>query len=254
MPRFQSIATIINRTAVSVGLDAVTDPYASDDPSFVQLRMLANECGDDLVMTEGPAWQQLERTHSFTTAGGDTGFYALPVDFGYMIDQTGWQKASPGPAAYPLLGPASAQWWSYLEATQLYNVTLFAWFRITAGQFVLWPQPPPVGIPISYKYTSRDWVQDGTTTPPTIVYKDNLAQGSDIPLFEPILFVKKLKLAFLTAKGFDTSKAEDAFTLALNSVGGKDKSAPVLSLNGPVQVNVPLLNAYVNVPETGVGS
>lgn len=254
MPRFAPIADIINRVAVSVGLEATTDPYASDDPSFIQLRMLANECGDDLVMTEGCQWQQLEKSTSFTTAGGDTGVYNLPVDFGYMIDQTGWQKASPGPAAYPLLGPASAQWWSYLEATQLYNVTLFVWFQISAGKFQLWPQPPPAGVPIAYKYTSRNWVQDGASTPPIIVYKDALTQGSDIPLFEPILFLKKLKLMFLTAKGFDTTKAEDEYQLALDSISGKDKSAPVLSLNGPIGLNVPLLNLYTNVPETGFGS
>ena len=254
MARFQSIGTIINRVAVGMGLDAVNDPFASDDPSFVQLRTIANECGDDLVMTEGPPWQQLERNHTFTTAGGDSGVYDLPADFAYMIDQTGWQKASPGPAAYPLLGPGSSQWWSYLQATELFSVTLFAWFRIAVGKFELWPQPPPIGVPVAFKYIAREWVQDGTSTPPTVVYKDNVSQQSDIVLFEPILFIKKLRLAFLTAKGFDTTKAEDAFKLALDSMGGKDKSAPVLSLNGPLQGQTRFLDTLTNVPETGVGS
>jgi hypothetical protein len=251
MPRFQTIGDIINRVAVGVGLDRVNDPFAVDDPMFVQLRTLTNECGEDLIMVEGQQWQQLERTYAFTTAPGDTGSYDLPTDFGYMIDQTMWQKASPGPAAYPLLGPGSPQWWSYLQGTQLYNVTLFAWFRQVVGKMELWPQPPAVGIPISYKYTSRHWVQDTTTTPNT--YKDFVERAADLVLFEPILFVKKLKLAFLTAKGFDTTKAQDEYDVALNTVGGRDKPAPVLSLNGPVTMAPPLLS-HLNVPETGIGS
>jgi hypothetical protein len=251
MSRFQTIGDIINRVAVAVGLTSSSDPFASVDPAFIQLRTLASECGQDLVQ-EGE-WQQLERSHSFVTTGADTGIYDLPEDFAYMIDQTGWQMGAPG-AAYPLLGPASSQWWSYLEASSLYTVTIYAWFQISSGKFQLWPQPPPVGIPIAYKYISRDWVLDGSSTPSAPVYKDNVQTSSDTPLYEPILFLKKLKLAFLQAKGFDTTKAEDEYNLALDSWKGKDKSAPVLSLNGPVGFNLRLLNGITNVPETGYGS
>lgn len=253
MPRFATIGDIVNRTAVSVGLDPVTDPFASDDPALIQLRTLANEVGDTLVMTEDVQWQQLEKSASFITAPGDTGIYDLPVDFGYMIDQTQWQQGAPG-AAYPLLGPASAQWWSYLQASAIYSVTIYAWFQVSMGKLELWPQPPPVGIPIAYKYISRYWVQDGATLPPAVVYKDQVQQASDIVLFEPILFIKLLKQAFLMAKGFDTTKVDAEVLAAMSGVGGRDKPSPVLSLNGPRAFSPRLLDSIVNVPETGIGS
>lgn len=249
--RFQSVGDLINRVAVAVGLNKSSDPFASPDPAIIQLCTLATECGQDLV--QEAEWQQLERTHSFTTASGDSGLYDLPADFGYMIDQTGWQQGVPG-AAYPLLGPASAQWWSYLEASQLYTVTIYAWFQISTGKFQLWPQPPTVGIPIAYKYVSRDWVLDGSSPPTAPVYKDNVSASSDTPLYEPILFLKKLKLAWLQAKGFDTTKAEDEYQAALESWKGKDKSAPILSLNGPIGFRKRFIDGIVNVPETGFGS
>lgn len=250
MPQYQTIGDLINRVAVGVGLTKASDPFASSDPSFVQLCTLANEVGDDLLLL--CPWQVLEREKAFTTAPGDTGVYALPADFSYMIDQTGWQKAAPGVANYPLLGPATPQWWSYLKATELYNVTLYAWFRIAENKLHLWPQPPPPNVPILYRYISRNWVLDSTSVPSVPVYKDSVDTGADTPLYEPILFLKKLKLAFLQAKGFDTTKAEDEYQQVLALWMGKDKGAPVLSLNERYQGNR-FLNG-LNVPETSYGS
>jgi len=251
MSRFEPVGDTINRVAMSVGLLKSSDPFASADPAFVQLCGLATEAGQDLV--QEAEWQQLEREHSFITASGDTGLYELPDDFAYMIDQTGWQQGAPG-AAYPLLGPASAQWWSYLQASQLYTVTIYAWFQISSGKFQLWPQPPAVGIPIAYKYISRNWARDGASTPMDPVYKDFVATSADVPMFEKILFLKKLKLLWLQAKGFDTRYAQDEYVLALDSWKGKDKSAPKLSLNGPVGMVRPLINPLVNLPDTGLGN
>jgi len=250
MARFQTIGDLINRATLALIGTRTTDPFASSDPVFIQMCALATECGQDLV--QEAEWQQLEKEHNFVTTALDTGLYDLPADFSYMIDQTGWQRGAPG-AAYPLLGPASAQWWSYLQASQYYTVTIYAWFQISAGKFQLWPQPPPVGIPIGYKYISRNWVLDGTAPPLAPTYKDSVSISADTPLFEPILFLKKLKLAWLQAKGFDTTKAQDEYTIALDAWKGKDKSAPILSLNGPTGFNLRIIGA-LNVPETGFGS
>jgi hypothetical protein len=250
MARFQTISDLINRAAVSVGLNAVSDPFASADPAIIQLRTLASECGQDLVSRAN--WQQLERSQSFTTQLGDTGLYDLPADFSRMLDQTGWQQGAPA-SAYPLLGPASPAWWSYLQASQVTNVTIYAWVRVAAGQLQLWPQPPPVGVPIAYKYISRYWVLDGTSPPGAPVYKESVTQNSDTPLFEPILFLKKLKLAFLQAKGFDTNKAQDEYIEALDFWSGNDKPSPVLARNQR-QMSPRLLDCNTNVSETGYGS
>jgi hypothetical protein len=249
--RKQTIGQLIDRVAVSVGLSATGDAFSNPDPSFVQLRMLANEVGQGLL-AECP-WQLFERSYRMTTQAGDTGLYPLPDDFAYMIDQTGWQQGVPG-AAYPLLGPATNQWWSFLEATRLLNVTIYAWFQVSQGQFQLWPQPPPVGVPIAFDYISRAWVVDGQSPVDAPIYKDNVDTSSDLVLYEPILFVKALKLAFLQARGFDTTKAEDEYQAALDTWSGKDKPAMKLNLNGAMHYGWRPLDSLTNVPETGFGS
>ena len=246
--RWLSANDIINRVAVEVGLNPVNDVFATPDPNFQSLRYLLNSCGQELVQDFD--WNISMRRHEFTTQPGDSGVYDLPDDFSYMIDQTGWQQGVPG-AAYPLLGPASPQAWSYLEAAQLYDVTIYAWFRIKEAKLNLWPQPPPEGIPIAYEYISRAWVKAGDQPD---IYRDNVQIPSDIVLYEPILIVKKLKLAFLQAKGFDSQKAEDEFVASLEAWKGKDQSSPVLTLNGPVDPGFRFLNSLNNVPETGYGS
>lgn len=245
--RWQTANDIINRVAVEVGLNPVNDAFSTPDPNFQSLRYLLNSCGQELVQEFD--WNISMRTHSFVTQPGDTGIYDLPADFSYMIDQTGWQQGVPG-SAWPLLGPASPQAWSYLEASQLFSVTIYAWFRIREGKLWLWPQPPPPDIPIRFEYVSRAWVKAGDQAD---AFRDNARIPNDLVLYEPILIVKKLKLAFLQAKGFDTMKAEDEYQSSLESWKGKDQAAPKLSLTG-AGPGFRFLDQWSNVPETGFGS
>lgn len=247
--RFATAGDLINRVAVAIGLNKTVDPFASQDPAFIQLCTLINECGQELVQKN--AWQKITAVKEFTTQAGDTGVYPLPDDFAYMIDQTNWQQGVPG-SAYPLLGPASAQGWSYLVASEIYSITIYAWFRIKEGMLHIWPQPPPVGIPIRYEYISRGWVLDSASTPAAPVLMDHADSFGDTILFEPIMFLKKLKLAWLQAKGFDTTKAEDEFEEALESWIGKDSAAPVLSLVRTTGPGRRFLDDW-NVPETRFG-
>ena len=250
--RYEVAGDLINRAAIACGLNKESDPFFSVDPAFIQLVELANQLGQ--TMLHYHYWELLIRQHEFTTQAGDTGIYDLPADFAYMLDQTAWQKGEPG-AAYPLLGPASPQVWSYLTASQLYSVTIYAWFRQADGKLQLFPQPPPVGIPIQYQYISRNWVIDGQSDPQNPVYKDTLTAYADLVRYDPILFVKGLRLKFLEAKGFDTTKAQDEYSIVFDAIAGHNTPAPKLSLVGGV---VPgggwrPLDGIVNVPETGYG-
>jgi hypothetical protein len=248
--RTQTAGQLINRAAVSVGLTATADPFSSADPSFSQLVNLANECGEEFIAMY--PWARFRARFEFTTAPGDTGIYDLPADFSHFINQTGWQEAGIG-AAYPLLGPATAQWWAFLRATELYNVTIYAWFRDFDNTLQLYPQPPPQGINIAFEYMSRAWAIEGDSDPDHPIRTDRVDSSSDIVLFEPILFLKRLKLAFLQAKGFDTTKAQDEYNAVLDSWLEKQTTAPVLNLNGR-GMGRRLLDAWVNVPETGFGN
>lgn len=236
--RYIDAQTIVNRVAVETGLNAVADVFASSDPAIVQMRTLLTSCGQTLI--QDYEWSRLLMTKEFIALTGEPGIYDLPDDFSYMIDQTGWQRG--GPAIWPLQGPASPQTWSYLKASQLYRITLFAWFRLADGKLEIFPAPIVADIPISYMYISRGWAlaADATTL------KDAVTQNDDLVLFEPIMIVNFLKLKWLTAKGFDNTAAGQDFDKSLAAWSGKDKSAPILN-QGLTTPSLYLLGSTTNI-------
>ena len=248
MSRYQTAGVLINRTALSVGLNKVSDPFASLDPAFIQLCELANQVGEDLL--DKYTWEVLNKEYAFETAVGESGDYPLPPDFAHMIDQTGWQQAGPnGP--YPLLGPATSQVWQFLQAMSLYDVTIFAYFWQNEGQLKLWPRPVQYVVPISFRYISTYWAR--ATDDPSSIGQAAVTGSGNLVMYDPLLFIRALKLAFLQAKGFDTTKAEDDFYMTFDSVTGHDKPAPVLSAGRNGRTGWRFLDA-ANVPQTGYGS
>jgi hypothetical protein len=247
MARFKNAADIINQVALEVGLRKVSDPFAEQDSAYQQLVGLLNTSGTELI--QEAEWGILRREVSFTTQAVDTGIYDLPADFSYMIDQTGWERAQ----NVPLFGPLSAQMWSYLLGRDLVSYTIYASFRLTEGKFYLFPQPPAEGLEIAYEYVSTNWVIDSSqpSDPPT--YADNVKAAGDTILFNPYLTERLLKNKFLEARGFDTTKSEDDYNLALSSWKGKDKGAPVLNAGRGGWV-YPYLDPYRNTPDTNFGN
>lgn len=237
-----SAANIINRTAAECGLQPVVDPFSSQDPSFVQLRYLLDTCGEEL--TQAYPWELLQRSHQIITQSSDTGDYSLPDDFYYMINQTGWEHSE----NVPLFGPLSPQDWTWLKGRDLVSHTIYASFRLSEGKFKIFPQPPPSGLDINFEYISKNWVSDGAVDP---AYKDTTEAPSDVPLFDRTLISRYLKVKFLEAKGFDSSKAQDDFNQTFSFLTGFDKGGEVLDAGG--RRGYPYLDMYRNLPDTGYG-
>lgn len=232
----------LNRVAAEIGVAPVADPFASQDPVFVQLQYLLNTAGEELG--QAYPWELLVRAHQITTAPGDTGDYDLPDDFGYMINQTGWERSE----NVPLWGPMSAQDWTYLLGRDLVNQTIYASFRLDQGQFRVFPQPPPNGLDINFEYISCAWVTDGQPTP---TYSKEVTTGTQQPLYDKTLITRYLKLKILEAKGFDSTKAQDDFNQTFSFLTGLDKGAQVLNMGR--NHAFPYLNLWRNVPDTGYG-
>lgn len=235
--------TILNRVAAEIGVAPVVDPFSSTDPVFVQMKYLLNTAGEELA--QAYAWELLTRSHQITTAALDTGNYDLPDDFGYMINQTGWERSQ----NVPLWGPLSPQDWTYLLGRDLVNQTIYASFRLKDGFFSIFPQPPPDGLDINFEYIASTWVSDGGA-PPT--YKKEVTTGTDIPLFDKTLITRYLKVKILESKGFDTQKAQNDFNQTFSFLTGLDKGAPVLNMGNARAF--PYLNIWRNVPDTGYGN
>jgi hypothetical protein len=234
---------ILNRVGAEVGLPPVQDPYGSGQQDFTQMAYLLNIAGEEL--SQAYPWEVLVGSEQFTTQDTDTGAYPLPDDFLYMINQTGWERSQ----NVPLIGPLSAQDWTYLKGRDLVNQTIYASFRIADGTFNIFPSPVPNGLDINYEYISRNWVID----PSTDTRQDGVIVGSDVPLYDRTLISRALKVKYLEAKGLDSTKAQDDYNQIFQLLTAHDKGAPRLSAGNGGQ-GYPYIDAYRNVGDTGYGN
>lgn len=244
MAIYDDVQTIINATAVEVGLAPAADVLATADKSFRQLRYLMDAAGQELVLLH--QWTELEEEHAITTDAADSGDYALPTDFAYMIPQAGWDRTN----RTPMQGPLSAQDWQYLKGRNLSAQTIYVTFRLKQGKFHVYPDDPvPDALDLRFEYIRNTWLEkfDEETTKYTAINAT-----TDIVLYPPILMRKLLKTKFLEAKGFDSQKARDDFLLAWEAATGQDGSAPIL--NAGSRRGFPLLDIYRNTPDTNYGT
>ena len=234
--------TILNRVGAEVGLDAVSAPFESTDKSYIQMKTLLNIAGEELCDLWN--WQFLIKEHSITTVvPGDTGDYSFPADYLRMINQTHWETTN----QRPLGGPLSPQEWQYLTNSEITS-SIDVSFRLRNNYFSIFPQPPENGLTVTFEYISRNWVidsDDGTTL------TDSCVQGADTPLFDRTLLSRMLKVKWLEAKNFDTTKAQADLNQSWDMMTQSDKGARILNLAGSRRAA--FLDSF-NIPSTGLGS
>lgn len=238
-----TVNDILNRVGVEVGFTPVTDPYTDDDQQWLQLRYLLQTAGEELVMAWD--WEFLTSSHQIVTSNTDSGDYPLPPDFRDMMDQSGWERS----ANVPLIGPLSSQDWTYLLGRDLVSSTIYASFRIKDGLFSIFPQPPPDGLDINFEYQSLAWLGLGGDVEARVA---EIVTGDDVPLFDKTLISRYLKSKWLDAKGFDSTRATDDFSVMFSTITGKDKGSRILNA-GSNQRGVPYLDNRYNSPDTGYG-
>jgi len=214
---------ILNRVAAELGLDQVSDPFTSTDKSFVQMKALLNIAGDELVQLH--PWHFLTKTHSITTVvPGDDGDYALPTDYQRMINQTHWESVN----QTQLTGPLSPQEWRALTNADI-SSAVDVMFRLKEGEFSIFPQPPDNGLTISFEYVSRNWAIDSTDGTTRI---SQCVLGADTPLYDRTLLGRMVKVKWLEAKNFDTTKAQADLNQTFALLTESDKGAPILNATG----------------------
>ena len=225
MAKYDTAVACINGAAVECGLTAVTDPYSSVDPAFVQLCQLLSSGGKELVGAF--QWSHLINTYNLTTVLGDSGNYPLPPDFLEMIDQSGWSSTY----RTPLGGPFDSQDWQMVTNNNTL-ASIYLSFRLFKEQISVWPQPPLGGINVNFEYKSRWWVglYNSGSIPAIVPQKDSPMAASDIILFDHLMILKFLKVRFKDARGLDSTAAAEEFTTAFNMVTGQNIGAAVLSL------------------------
>lgn len=235
---------ILNQVGVEVGLDPVNDPFSSTDQSYRQLRYLINTVGEEL--SQAYPWDFLRGVATIITnsATNPDGKYDLPSDFLYLLNQSGWDQTN----RWPLAGPITPQEWQYLEATLLSGNVLQLGFRLMEDKICFLPAPPDNDLTIKFEYISRNWVLDSTTG---TTYIDKVQTGADQPMFNRTLMQRGLKVKFLEAKGFDSSKAQADYNQAFQLTTARNKGAKVLNLSA--RYGYQYLGPY-NAPDTGYGT
>jgi hypothetical protein len=192
-------------------------------------------------------WNVLVREFQHVTVADEEGEIDLPADFGYMIPQTGWERSE----NVPLIGPLSAQDWTYLLGRDLVGSTIYASFRFDQDKLFIFPNSPmPEGLDINFEYISRNLIKIEGTDP--VEYTDEATASGDILVHPPRLITRMLKMKFLQAKGFDAVAATREFEKALASWLGKDNSAPILNA-ARFRTWYPYLDPYRNLPDQNYG-
>lgn len=245
MAVYETASQILTDTSVACGLPPSANPFGSSDPAQIQLRTLLTRCGRELASAF--QWQRLVKVHSFNTGVVPPidGEFALPADFGHMINQTGWTPTDGG-MGLPLGGPLSEQVWAMIVASGLGQGTIYASFKVAAGvmQFIT---PVPASQEVTFSYVAKDWVEVHGVPATTA---DRVENNDDVILFDPTLISFMLEARWKQAKGFDASSAQDLFSTRYRFMTGIDVPSPVLSM--AYIPRFPYLS-IVNAPQTNYG-
>lgn len=228
--RYKTAGAVINKAARELGLPTAVDPYASIDPNMRQLTEHLNTLG--LGLLDAYDWEQLMRTHTFSTVGGQTA-YDLPSDYHKTRDETQWDLTG----KTPLIGPLSPQAWQSRVAQVSGPAHLE--FRLTTNQILISPVGAvPAGQSISFEFKSRAWVRSANSTlgnGNTLGESgaDECSATGDWPLYDPLVLHYGLKFLWRAGKGFATQANLADFVRALEDAKGRCRGAKSLSMAPP---------------------
>lgn len=230
-----TVLEIVKQVSRELGIPVPSAAVSALDTSTQQIVGLLKSAGYELSLFYN--WEYLTEEWAPTIVDG-TDNYALPSDFVYFLDQTQWDRTN----RWPLLGPKSAQEWQWLKGGLLSSGPRIR-YRLKNNKLYLHPVPSSA-LNIRMEYIRNSWIEK--TPQGSEVYKSTITADTDIPLHNFWMLVKYVKLKFWTAKGFDTVAYTNEFVTVFDSLTGKDKGAPILSL---APRTAPLLVGYHSVPD-----
>lgn len=227
--------TIADRACNELGL-----PTGSVEPSLAnqlgtQILALMNSLGEDLIRVHD--WQELQATATLTGDGVATSF-AMPADFGRVVNQTFWASSD----RLPGIGPVSAETWGWLNYGIVGVSTAFYRYRVLNDRLHVFPTPG-VGEEFKFYYIKKNWVLDADT----VTYKDTVAAADDTILFDKNVMIKGMKLRLWEQKGFDTTHLSNEFNYYLDAIRGQSQGAAAINLSGH-DVGI-FIDPYRNIKE-----
>lgn len=231
--------TLLNTVLGEIGMPSISSVSATDDTA-VQLLYLANGFGSRLARL--PFWTELIEEFSITTDGSSS--YDLPIDWGVPLADTQWDRS----ASWPLRGPTTPRTWQIFQSG-IGAVGPQYRYRYKGSTIEFTPTPDS-SLTLVQEYLSTGWAL-GLAGDTATERKPRITDNSDYVLFDEEMFICGVKLAWLEAKGLDSSKALIDFTEMLEAGWSSTRGANTLSL--VPQVTLPFLSES-NIPDHGYGS
>lgn len=215
----RSVLQLVNQALGELGLPA-TDTVVSepDDALGFQTLALLNALGDQL--TRAHDWQFLMETVQIDGDGVNT-LFALPLNYGRMVNQTQWASAN----KRPMYGPMSPQGWSWVQYG-IVSVGVYYRYRILANQFEVFPVPP-ASESFHFYYISKNWVYD----PDTATYKSQITKNTDQVVFDEGLMIAGMKVKLWSAKGMNAQVLAEEFQYMLDATKAQSQGAGVIALD-----------------------
>ena len=234
-----SLLTICQAVAEEIGIDAPSSIIGSSDRTAKQLLRLVNREGRILAKK---AWTVLQKENTFSTDG--SAYVALPSDFGYLLDETVWDRDN----YWKMRGSLNAAEWQVFKSGLVSTVTTRLRFRIRplTGVRKLYLDPTPAsGVDGVFEYVSSQWLTDTTG----VTFKTLYAVDTDVAIISEELIELGAIWRFKNAKGLAYAEEYNEYQMQVDSAFARDGGKPVLNL-GITRVN----EKFLNVPQTGFGS
>lgn len=188
-----SLLTIAQAVARDCGFAVPATLVGNSDDTASMLLALANKSGKSLA---GYPWQVLQKENTFATVAS-TPDYALPADYGWIQNNTLWDRTN----LWPDRGSISPQEWQAYKSG-IATTTPRARFRVKLGRLYIDPTPSSVAT-VAYEYISNKWAWDGVST-----YANNFVTDSYISLIDEFLIELDLTWRFLERKGLAYAEAK----------------------------------------------
>lgn len=215
-----TLLTIVNDAQAVLNLPITSTVVTNTGDTQRQLLRLCNMAGREIARAY--PWQVLVTERSFTTTATEqqTG-ETLPADFGWVVDDTLWNRTTTD----RVWGPLSSQSWQAQKATG----TSVAWsqFRIRANSFYFLPSPT-AGQTIYYEYVSKYWCESSGGTD-----QEKWAADTDVGRIDEYLLTLGLIWRWKAAKGLYYEEEKAEFDRELSAAKARDGARRRTSIAGP---------------------
>lgn len=220
-----TLLSVINDAQALLNLPVTTTVVTNTGDAQKQLLRLANLEGRTLSRVH--PWQNLVTERSFTTTATEAQTNeTLPADFGWIIDETLYNRTN----TQPVLGPLSPKFW---QGQKAYGTSLtWSQYRLRGNSFYFLPAPT-AGQSIYYEYVSRYWCESSGGTD-----QASWAADTDVGRIDEFVMTLGIVWRWNKSKGHAYQDDYEEYEKQKQMAISRDGTRKTLSMAGPGRVGL----------------